>query len=193
VPRALRQIPNLITLIRILLIVPMVIGLLHRKLETVLILFAIAATSDALDGFLARRFGWQSVLGSILDPIADKLLLATLFVTLAVLKLMPVWLMATALARDVIIVSGAAAYRLFIGPLTAQPSVVSKFNTLCQAAFVLCVVARAEFFWPPSGLEAGLGALAFATTVVSGIDYVMTYGRRAAAAGGGGAAHGVQT
>jgi cardiolipin synthase len=193
VPRALRQIPNLITVIRILLVVPMVVGLVHQKLETVLILFAIAAASDALDGFLARRCGWQSVLGSVLDPIADKLLLATLLVTLAVLSLVPMWLMAAALARDVIIVSGAAAYRLFIGPLTAQPSVVSKFNTFCQASFVLCVVARPEFSWPPSWAEAGLGALAFATTVVSGIDYVMTYGRRAAAARASAAAHGVRT
>jgi cardiolipin synthase len=192
VPRALRQIPNLITVIRVLLVVPIVVGLVHRKLETVLILFAIAAASDALDGFLARRFGWQSVLGSILDPIADKLLLATLFITLAVLNLVPVWLMAAALARDVIIVSGAAAYRFFIGPLTAQPSMVSKFNTLCQASFVLYVVARAEFSWPPSWAQTGLGALAFATTVVSGIDYVMTYGRRAAAARAGDAAHGLQ-
>jgi cardiolipin synthase len=182
----------MITLIRILLIVPMVVGLLHRQLETVLILFAIAAASDALDGFLARQFGWQSVLGSILDPIADKLLLVTLLVTLAALALVPVWLMAAVLARDVIIVLGAAAYRLFIGPLTAQPSLVSKFNTFCQASFVLCVVARAEFSWPPGWAEAGLGALAFATTVVSGIDYVMTYGRRAAAARGAGA-HGVHT
>jgi cardiolipin synthase len=189
----LRQIPNLITLIRILLVVPMVVGLVHRQLETVLILFAIAASSDALDGFLARRYGWQSFLGSILDPIADKLLLATLLVTLAVLDLVPMWLMVTALARDVIIVSGAAAYRLFIGPLTAQPSNVSKFNTLCQASFVLCVVARAEFSWPPSWSQAGLGALAFATTVVSGIDYVMTYGRRAVAARTSRAAHGMRS
>jgi cardiolipin synthase len=193
VPQALRQIPNLITLIRILLVVPMVVGLVHRKLETVLILFVLAAASDALDGFLARRFGWQSVLGSILDPIADKLLLATLLVTLAVLSLVPVWLMAAALARDMIIVAGAAAYRFFIGPLTAQPSVVSKFNTFCQAAFVLCVVAGAEFAWPPSWAQAALGALAFATTVVSGIDYVMTYGRRAIAARAGARAHGVHS
>jgi cardiolipin synthase len=190
---ALRQIPNLITLIRILLIVPIAVSLVHAQLDTTLALFAIAAASDALDGFLAKRFGWQSVLGSILDPIADKALLATVFVTLAVLGLVPLWLMAAALARDVIIVAGAAAYRLLIGPLTAQPSLVSKLNTLAQAAFVLCVVARAAFSQPPSWVETGLGALVFATTIVSGIDYVMTYGRRAAAARGRGGAQGVQS
>jgi cardiolipin synthase (CMP-forming) len=178
----LRHLPNLITLIRIVAIVPITVCLMHHQLEMTLALFALAAASDALDGFLAKRFGWQSVLGSILDPIADKLLLATVFIALAVLDLVPLWLMAAALARDVIIVAGAAAYRLVIGPLTAQPSVASKINTLCQAAFVLCVVARAEFSQPPSWVEAGLGALAFTTTVVSGIDYVMIYARRAAAA-----------
>jgi cardiolipin synthase len=177
-----RHIPNLITLVRILTIVPIAVALMHQRLDATLILFAIAAVSDALDGFLARRFGWQSELGSILDPIADKLLLATVFISLTVLGLAPLWLMAAALARDAIIVSGAAAYRLFIGPLTARPSMVSKLNTLCQAAYVLVVVARAAFAQPPAWGEAALGALVFVTTVVSGIDYVVTYSWRAVAA-----------
>ncbi len=178
----MRHIPNLITLVRILLIVPIAVALVHRRLDTTLILFAIAASSDALDGFLARHFRWQSELGSILDPIADKLLLATVFISLGVLGLVPLWLMAAALARDAIIVSGAAAYRLFIGPLAAQPSMVSKFNTLCQAVFVLGVVARAAFAEPPWWVEVALGAVVFVTTVVSTIDYVMTYAWRAVAA-----------
>jgi len=177
-----RHIPNLITLVRILLIVPIALALVHHRLDETLMLFAIAALSDVLDGFLARRFRWQSELGAILDPIADKLLLATVFISLGVMGLVPLWLMAAALARDAIIVSGAAAYRLFIGPLTAQPSLVSKFNTLCQAAFVLGVVSRAAFDQPPLWAEAALGALVFVTTVVSGIDYVMTYAWRAVAA-----------
>jgi cardiolipin synthase (CMP-forming) len=181
-----RQIPNLITLVRILLTVPIALALVHRQLETTLILFAIAALSDALDGFLARRFGWQSELGAVLDPIADKLLLATVFISLTVLGLVPLWLMVAALARDAIIVSGAAAYRVFIGPLSAQPSVVSKLNTLCQAGFVVVVVARAAFAEPPLWAEAALGALVFVTTVVSGIDYVMTYAWRAVAASAAG-------
>jgi cardiolipin synthase len=177
-----RQIPNLITLVRILAIVPIAVVLMHRRLDITLILFAIAALSDALDGFLARRFGWQSELGAVLDPIADKALLATVLISLTVLGLVPLWLMAAALARDAIIVAGAAAYRVFIGPLTAQPSLVSKLNTLCQAAFVLVVVARAAFAVPPPWAEVALGALVFVTTVVSGIDYVMTYAWRAVAA-----------
>jgi cardiolipin synthase len=177
-----RHIPNLISVIRMLLIVPIVIALWRHELPTTLSLFAVAAVSDAADGYLAKRFGWQSELGGVLDPIADKLLLATVFVTLSVLKLVPLWLMAAVVVRDVIIVLGAAGYRYFIGPLAAHPSLISKINTLCQAAFILAVVGRAEFSAPSAWVTLWLGALVFATVMVSGIDYVLVYGRRAAAA-----------
>jgi cardiolipin synthase (CMP-forming) len=176
-----RHIPNIISVIRILLVVPVALALAHHQLALTLLLFAIAAASDAADGFLAKRFGWQSELGGILDPIADKLLLATVFITLGFLTLVPLWLVVAAVARDVIIIVGAAAYRGFIGPLTAHPSVISKFNTLCQAAFILAVVGSAAFSAPPDWVILWLGALVFATVVVSGIDYVLVYGRRAAA------------
>jgi cardiolipin synthase len=181
-----RHIPNIISVIRILLVVPIAIALAHHRLETAIVLFGLAAASDAADGFLAKRFGWQSELGGILDPIADKLLLASVFVTLSLMKLVPLWLMAAAVARDVIIVCGAASYRYFIGPVTAHPSVVSKANTLCQAAYILAVVGHAEFGVPHAWVGLWLGALVFATVVVSGIDYVLVYGRRAARAAASG-------
>jgi cardiolipin synthase len=177
-----RHIPNIISVLRILLVLPIAIALAHRQLETSIVLFALAAASDAADGFLARRFGWQSELGGILDPIADKLLLASVFITLSFLKLVPLWLMAAVVARDIIIVGGAVSYRFFIGPVAAHPSVVSKCNTLCQAAYILAVVGRAEFAVPHAWVVLWLGALVFATVVVSGIDYVLVYGRRAARA-----------
>jgi cardiolipin synthase (CMP-forming) len=178
----LRHIPNIISVIRILLVVPIAIALAHDQLALSILLFAIAAVSDAADGYLAKRFGWQSELGGVLDPLADKLLLVTGFISLGVLDLVPLWLVVAAVARDVIIVSGAVAYRIVIGPLTAHPSLVSKINTLCQAAYILAVVSRAKFSLPPEWVCTGLGALVFATVVVSGIDYVMVYGKRAAAA-----------
>jgi cardiolipin synthase (CMP-forming) len=177
-----RHIPNIISAIRILLVVPIALALKNQQLALSIFLFGVAAVSDAVDGFLARRFGWQSELGAILDPIADKLLLATAFVTLSFLKLVPLWLMLAAVARDVIIVSGAAAYRIFIGRLTAHPSLISKLNTLCQGAFIVAVLSRAKFSLPSEWLVTWLGALVFATVVVSGFDYVLVYGRRAAAA-----------
>ena len=95
---------------------------------------------------------------------------------------MQLWLAVAAVSRDVIIVSGAAAYRVVIGPLTAHPSFISKINTLCQAAYILAVVSHAKFLMPPEWTITWLGALVFATVAVSGIDYVLVYGRRASAA-----------
>lgn len=174
-----RQIPNVITAIRILLVAPIAVALAHHQLLTAIVLFGIAAGSDLADGFLAKRFGWQSELGAVLDPAADKILLATVFVTLAYLGLVPLWLMAAAVARDAVIVLGALLYRLCFGVLYVRPSVVSKFNTLCQGAFIMAVVGSAQFSIPPAWMVMVLGALVFVTVMVSGIDYVLIYGRRA--------------
>jgi cardiolipin synthase (CMP-forming) len=179
--RFARHIPNVISAIRIALVVPIAITLARHELTATMLLFAAAALSDAADGFLARHFGWQSELGGVLDPVADKLLLATVFITSSLLQLVPLWLMAATVARDAVIVLGAAAYRFFIGPLTANPSFIGKFNTVCQAAFIFAIVVRAKFSVPPAWVTVWLGALVFATVVVSGIDYVLVYGKRAAA------------
>jgi cardiolipin synthase len=179
VPLSLRQIPNVISSIRIVLVAPIAVALAKHQLVASMALFAVAAVSDAADGFLAKRYGWQSELGAVLDPAADKLLLATVFVVLAYLRLIPLWLMVAAVARDAIIVLGALLYRVCLGPLDVRPSKLSKFNTLCQAAFILAVVGRAEFSVPPALSVVVLGALVFVTVTVSGIDYVLIYGRRA--------------
>jgi cardiolipin synthase len=174
-----RHIPNIISSIRILLVAPIAVALVDRQLETTIVLFGVAALSDAADGFLAKRYGWQSDLGAVLDPAADKLLLATVFITLAYMKLVPLWLMAAAVARDAVIVLGALLYRIWFGPLNVRPSIVSKVNTLCQTAFILAVVGREEFAFPPAWVVVVLGALVFVTVMVSGIDYVLIYSRRA--------------
>lgn len=176
---SLRHVPNVISSIRILLVAPLTVALAHEQMTAAITLFSVAAASDVADGYLAKRYGWQSELGGVLDPAADKLLLATVFITLAYLKLVPLWLMATAVARDAVIVLGALLYRFWFGPLTVRPSVVSKFNTLCQAAFILAVVAGVKYGVPPAWMAEALGALVFVTVVISGIDYVLIYGRRA--------------
>ena len=142
-------------------------------------MFGAAALSDAVDGFLARRYEWHSELGAVLDPLADKLLLVTVFITLAYLKLVPLWLMAAAVARDLIIVLGAGLYRYCFGVLGVRPSVVSKFNTVCQAGYILSVVFREEFSVPPAWAITVMGALVLVTVAISGMDYVLIYGRRA--------------
>jgi cardiolipin synthase (CMP-forming) len=174
-----RHIPNVISSIRILLVAPIAVSLIHQQFLITMALFGVAALSDAADGFLAKRNGWQSDLGAVLDPAADKLLLVTVFIGLAYMKLVPLWLMVAAVARDAIIVSGALLYRICFGTLSVRPSVVSKFNTLCQAAYIMGVVGREQLSLPPAWMVTLLGALVFVTVMVSGMDYVLIYGRRA--------------
>lgn len=176
--RWLRHLPNLVSSIRILLVLPIALTLVHHRPLVTLWLFAAAAATDGIDGFLARRFDWQTELGGMLDPVADKLMLATVFVTLALLGSVPVWLTCVVLVRDVVIVLGAVAYRLLLGPVQARPSAVSKFNTLCQVSFILAVIGAQQYWWPQCWVT-GLGAAVFVTVVVSGLDYVLVYGRMA--------------
>ena len=179
--RWLRQLPNLISSVRILLAVPIAVTLAQHRFVATLWLFGIAAASDAVDGFLAKRFGWQSELGGMLDPAADKLMLATVFVMLALLGSVPVWLTASVIARDCIIVLGAISYRIWLGPVQARPSLISKLNTLCQVTFILAVIGRLQFSSPAAWVTVALGALVFTTVAISGVDYVLVYGRQAAA------------
>jgi len=145
----------------------------------VLLVFFLAGFTDGLDGFLAKRFDWRSRLGGILDPLADKLLLVSSFVTLGYIGLAPVWLLIVVVARDVIIVSGATAYRLMIGEFEASPTRVSKANSALQLLYVLAVVADAAYGLPGRPVVELVGYGVLATTVVSGIDYMVTWGRRA--------------
>lgn len=179
---SLRWLPNAICILRMLLVVPVALALVRGEYVLTLALFGIAAVSDGADGWLAKTFGWTSELGKILDPLADKLLLVTTFVTLAALGLAPAWLAAAAVTRDVVIAGGAIAYQLLYGSPNGQPTIVSKVNTLLQLAFVLAAVAAAAWHRVPDALLIPLGALTFVTTVVSGLDYVLTYSRKAAQA-----------
>jgi cardiolipin synthase len=179
--RWLRQLPNLLSVLRILLVVPIAVTLTRHEWVSTLWLFVVAAVSDGVDGFLARRFSWQSELGGMLDPIADKVMMATVFVMFALLGCVPPWLTVLVLARDGIIVMGAVSYRVLLGPVAANPSFVSKLNTLCQIVFIIAVIGMQRFSWPPAWVVLALGALVFVTVVISGLDYVLVYGARAAA------------
>lgn len=178
--------PNAISIVRILLVVPTVSSVLRADYSTALTLVGVAAVSDGLDGFLARRFAWTSRLGSFLDPIADKLLVAALYITLTVAGAIPLWLLAIVVLRDVVIVSGAIAYRSFVGPLEMAPTWISKTNTLAQFSLVLLALlslvldAPAAFdlrgFIDPWGF-----ALVGLLSLVSGSQYVLSWSRRALA------------
>ena len=176
---SLAQIPNAICVLRILLVVPLVFALFGGDYRLALVLIVIAGASDGVDGFLAKTFGWQSRLGSLLDPAADKLLLVSTIVSLTWLDLVPVGVTAIVILRDIVIVSGALAYVRLAGTLTGEPLLISKLNTLCQLLFVMATIMQAAWQRPGSGWLVVLGALGVFTSIASGLSYVLIWSARA--------------
>jgi len=177
-----KDIPNIISFFRILLTIPVIWALLEQNFLLALVLFFIAGVSDGLDGFLAKHYHWQSRLGGLLDPLADKALLVSAFLCLGGMGVLPPWLVALVIFRDVLIVSGALAYSIQVEQLNAEPSLVSKLNTLLQIVLVLVVVVHHGLLPMPEMLLQGLIWSVTATTVLSGIAYVIEWGGRAHAA-----------
>lgn len=168
------NVPNALSILRIILTVPVVMTLLNHNYSVAIILFFIAGVTDALDGWIAKRFSCQSRLGSILDPMADKLLLAGSFITLFVIDLLPLWLLVLVFMRDVMIVAGTVGY--FLGTDDSQdellsPSNLSKFNTALQIALVLFLVITQIYPVIPQWTNMFFIVVA-TSTVLSGADYM---------------------
>jgi cardiolipin synthase len=173
------HIPNLITSLRILLVAPFLWTLLEERYNIALLLFVIAGISDALDGFLAKYFGWTSELGGLLDPIADKLLLMGAILALGWLNELPGWLVALVILRDLLIVSGAISYHLLIERFEAAPLMISKLNTLVQLILVCAVIVHYGMIPLPEILLTGLIVLTALTTLWSGAAYIWQWSQRA--------------
>lgn len=174
-----RHIPNLITGLRVLLVAPFLWALLEERYSTALLLFVIAGVSDALDGFLAKYFGWTSELGGLLDPLADKLLLIGAILALGWLNELPGWLVALVILRDLLIVGGAVSYHLLIERFEAAPLMISKLNTLVQLMLVCAVIVHYGMIPLPEALLTGLIALTALTTLWSGVAYIWQWSQRA--------------
>ncbi len=175
----MRHLPNIICIARLALVWPIIAALYAANYDAALLLFALAAVSDGVDGYLAKRFDWTSELGKFLDPAADKILLVCVFVSATWLGLVPVWLTAAAVARDAMIALGALTFRLWFGPLRGRPTIVSKLNTGAQITYLLAVIAHHAFAFPGSPVVAVLAVAALITTVASGADYIVRFTRRA--------------
>ena len=175
----MRHIPNLICLLRMMLVWPVVMALREGNNALALGLFTVAAISDGLDGYLAKRFGWTSQLGKVIDPLADKLLLVSVFITAAWLELVPWWVSAAAIARDVMIVLGAIIFRIWFGPLKGRPTIISKINTLFQLGYLVGVMLVAAFGILPKDIVDALAYVMVVTTILSGGDYVYAFTKRA--------------
>ena len=168
------MLPNALSIIRIILTVPIVIALLKGQYVLTVWLFLLAGVTDALDGWIAKQFSFQSRLGSILDPMADKILLTCTFLTLYWVEILPLWLLLLICVREIIIVAGALGY--FLGEISGesgllQPTLISKFNTVLQITlvlFLLLIQFTVEF---AEWLEIVFIIVA-TSTALSGADYM---------------------
>ena len=165
------NIPNSLTLIRILLTPLFAICLIKHLLESALLVFAVAAATDGLDGFVARIFRQKTTLGAYLDPVADKLLLATAFVTLAIQGLIPSWLTVIVMTRDVLILFGVVLLNIMHREFEARPAILSKMTTVAQLATVCSVLMGLK---EPRICQVQLPLFWFtaAITTVSGLQYI---------------------
>jgi len=134
------NIPNLLTLIRILLIPLFVILIINQSFSWALIIFALAGITDGIDGLIARITRKRTELGAYLDPIADKLLLSAGFITLAIIEMLPSWLAVVVIARDMIILLGILVMILTHIPPKIQPSLIGKITTSLQISTILLVL-----------------------------------------------------
>ncbi|AUH71568.1 phosphatidylglycerophosphate synthase [Legionella sainthelensi] len=176
----LKYIPNALTLLRLILIVPFLFYLYRHEYVIAFYLFILAGLSDGLDGFLARSFNWQSFFGSFVDPLADKLLIASSFISLALIGILPWWLVALVFLRDLTISLGVVAWYHFIRQkLEFQPTVLSKVNTALQLTLVTSCLFELAYFPFPNYLSTTLICLTTATTAITYIDYLWTWGRKA--------------
>lgn len=175
----MNHIPNILTIGRIILIVPFALALLKAHYEYALLLFFIAGLSDAVDGFLARQFKWRSRFGAIADPLADKLLLVTSYAMLAWTGQLPLWLVALVFGRDVMIVVGAIVFHFKVYQYDIQPSLLGKLCTFTQIVYVLVLlIGLAGYLIDALILSIGLYAVAL-ITFASGAHYLIVWGARA--------------
>jgi len=136
------NIPNSLTLVRIVLVPLLVWLIIDHEMTAAFLLFLLAGFSDAADGYIAKRYGWRSELGAYLDPIADKALLVSIYVTLGLAGHLPVWLVIAVVSRDILIVGAVVLSWMLSRPLTMHPLLISKVNTFAQIVLAGLVLAE---------------------------------------------------
>ncbi len=177
---SLAWLPNLLSGLRLLAALPLFRLIEQQQLEAALLLFALAGLSDGLDGWLARRYHWQSRLGGLLDPLADKLLMLSTFTGLTLLGWLPPWLLALIVGRDLVIVGGAVLWHIRRGPFQAEPLLLSRINTALQIVLAASVMLHHSLIRLPDLLFTLLIWVTSTTTALSGLAYVLLWSRKPA-------------
>ncbi len=171
------SIPNIITLGRILLVPIIVWAIASSQMEIAFAVFIVAGVSDAVDGFLAKRFNMTSELGALLDPLADKALLVSIYIALGIGGAIPRWLVILVVSRDIMIVTAVIVSWLFDKPVAMKPLMVSKLNTGAQVAFAALVLASLSFGFQPVPYDLVLMAFVTFFTLVSVSLYLVEWVR----------------
>lgn len=171
------NIPNLITLTRLMSVPLMIWLIVSERFGTAFCVFVAAGVSDALDGFIAKRFDCRTRLGALLDPVADKALLSSVYVALGVAELLPNWLVILVVFRDVTIIGGFVLLQTIAAPPKFDPLYVSKVNTAMQIALVGYVLGRLGIGLPDGVATTALVAATAVTTVLSGLAYLVRWAR----------------
>ena len=171
------SIPNIITLGRILLVPIIIWAIASNQMEIAFAIFVIAGVSDAVDGFLAKRFNMSSELGALLDPLADKALLVSIYVALGIWGAVPRWLVILVVSRDIMIVGAVIVSWVFGRPIPMKPLMVSKLNTVAQVAFAALVLAALGFGFKSSPYEVILMAIVAILTLLSVSLYLVEWVR----------------
>lgn len=168
-------IPNFITVARLLCVPAIVYAMLLGEIGFAFTLFLLAGLSDGVDGFIARHFDQRSELGAYLDPVADKLLLVSVFIMLGFLEELPLWLVVMVVSRDVLIVAAVVVSSLMHQPVAMNPIFVSKANTALQIALALLVLAELSFAVSIGDLREILIAVVTVLTVLSAAAYLINW------------------
>lgn len=171
------SIPNLISLARILLVPVLVWAIAAGEMLFAFLLFLGAGVSDAIDGFLAKRFGMSSELGRYLDPLADKVLIVSIYVSLGITEAIPRWLVILVVSRDIMIVGAVMLAWLVDKPISVKPLAVSKLNTAAQILFAGLVLAALGFQFDAGWLLTGAMAAVAVLTLLSVAAYVREWVR----------------
>jgi cardiolipin synthase len=170
------NLPNVITLGRLLSVPVAIWVILDGAFDVAFWIFVAAGVSDAVDGFIAKRFDMKTPIGALLDPLADKALLVSIYVTLGLAGQLPTWLVILVVFRDVMIIGGFLLIQLLAGRIRWEPLFISKANTVLQILLAAVTLARLGFSIDDHGLGVGLVFAVAATTILSGGAYLVRWG-----------------
>ncbi|PCI44654.1 MAG: CDP-diacylglycerol--glycerol-3-phosphate 3-phosphatidyltransferase [Proteobacteria bacterium] len=175
----LLNIPNMLTLARIIMTPVIVYMVLSGEAWLALALMVVAGITDMLDGAIARYFNMRTTVGAYLDPLADKILLISLFITLFIVEQVPLFVFLAIIFRDLIIVLGAVTYEIVTRRLTMQPSFISKATTFIQIVYVALLLLNMAIIIPAILLKIAMW-LTFLLTCASGLHYLISWTNKAA-------------